>query len=103
MKIFNLGGHFPNASAIEECAGVFFVEALAIRDLAWAIETIETQRSPTFVDEYVSMLLGGVDDMAVWSARTQERLANWTAHGPPPPDSLPPDIAEGPAPGSRAF
>jgi len=101
VNIFNLGGHFPNASAIEECAAVFFAEAVAVRDLGWIIEDIEVDRSPSFVDDYMDLLLGGVDDMAVWSARTQERLAGWVSNGPPPPASLPPDAV--PVPGSQSF
>ena len=49
-----------------------------------------TRHAPFLVENYIDLPLGGVDDMAIWTARSWNRLAEWIADGPPA--NLPPDV-----------
>lgn len=42
------------------------------------------QTSPAFAENYISLPLGGVDDMAIWSGRLWQRFEEWVQQGPPP-------------------
>ena len=73
------------ASAIEECALVFFAGAEAVAAAAALADPILEQASPTFAETISSMPVGGWDDMSVMLGRIWARLATWIERGPPSP------------------
>ena len=72
-----------NASAIEECAAIFFAGAEAVKAAAALAEPALTITSPTLGESFSDMLVGGSDDMAVMVGRMWGRLAEWLDKGPP--------------------
>lgn len=113
MNIYALDNRTVNASAIEECAYIFWLATAAVKTLASTVEPMEVAKSPTFAgvgarmldskvgpihlrslpflaEHYIDLPLGGVDDMAVWAGYMWRRWAQWLYEGPPvvpPPDA----------------
>jgi hypothetical protein len=54
-----------NASAIEECAAIFFAGAEAVAAAAALVDPLLEQQSPTFAEHLMDLPMGGWDDMAV--------------------------------------
>lgn len=65
--VYALANRTVNASAIEECAYIFWAATVAVKDLASIVEPLEAAKSPTFAEHYIDLPLGGVDDSA-WRA-----------------------------------
>ncbi len=63
------------AQSIEECHLLFAAGSLAIKYAAELVYIPETGKAPFLQEKYLDYALGGVDDMAVWSARLWNRFA----------------------------
>lgn len=73
------------ASAIQECALIFFAGAEAVAAAAALADPILEQASPTFAETISTMPLGGWSDMSIMIGRIWARLATWIERGPPSP------------------
>eukprot|EP00854_Cymbomonas_tetramitiformis_P017079 gene17079-20300_t len=49
---------------------------------------LETKTAPEMVDEYIGLMLGGIDDNAVWTSFMWKRWNSWLDFGPPPHATL---------------
>jgi hypothetical protein len=66
----------------------------AIKWFAAFVEPLQIAPSPTLPERYMTLPLGGLDDMAVWAAQVWRRWATWLETAPPNP--LPPDLHQQP-------
>lgn len=94
VNIYAAAGRKVNVSDIDECAVIFIAAGEAVKHLAAIIMPLETDASPSFVENYSYMPFSGVDDMAVWAARMFGRFIEWLEQGPPSP--VPPAADAGP-------
>lgn len=85
VGIYALAGRKVNASAIDECAVIFFAATEAVKRIADILTEMETVKSPVFEERYLDLGYGGIDSMAVWSARMAPRFVHWVEEGPPSP------------------
>jgi hypothetical protein len=70
-------GYTVNASALDTCHVIFFAGETAIKALGFVIYGLVTDNSPFLQEHFIDHPLGGVDDMAVWTARMWNRFATW--------------------------
>ncbi len=83
-------GYNVTQTSIRHCHELFSAGSLAIKTLGPAAFAFETNAAPHLVERYIDWQLGGIEDMAIWSARMWDRMASWIENGPPPlPTTVP--------------
>eukprot|EP00042_Codosiga_hollandica_P054489 m.738714 g.738714 ORF g.738714 m.738714 type:complete len:865 (+) comp58911_c0_seq1:2-2596(+) len=92
VKIYTYAPQFVNitveASWIDDCSAIFFTGSEAIKAFGADLYGLEVAPAPFLGEQYIDFFLGGVDDMAAWSAFMWNRMLSWVID--PPTNPLPP-------------
>ncbi|KAK3234000.1 hypothetical protein CYMTET_55729 [Cymbomonas tetramitiformis] len=88
IEIFAMMGKNVSKSSLEKCSELFFAGSAAVKYLSELVYRLETKTAPEMVDEYIGLMLGGIDDNAVWTSFMWKRWNSWLDFGPPPHATL---------------
>ena len=87
VAIYHVAG-FPNVTraSIADCRLLFDLGLWAEKSFGWLLFHLyaeELQHVPMAAESALDLLVGGIDDMAVWAANAWQRIARWMDDGPP--------------------
>ena len=87
VAIYHAAG-FPNVTraSIADCRLLFDLGLWAEKSFGWLLFNLyaeELQHVPMAAESALDLLVGGIDDMAVWAANAWQRIARWMDDGPP--------------------
>eukprot|EP00898_Chlorokybus_atmophyticus_P002989 jgi/Chlat1/3691/Chrsp246S03835 len=88
-RIYNWNPRLVNRTVaphtLAECRQLFAVLTWGIQQFGAYLFPVEVTPAPFLAEQFFGYWLGGVDDIAVWTAAVWDRYVEWMEKGPPDP------------------